>query len=112
MSVTFEPGEWAVLRHSAGGRMFEVGGVLPTSPCSENFRVWEAQSELAQRTNQPKFEVWSNHLVKVPSREAAVRLTAVFDHIHAEHKRKVAQLETEQRKAFESAIREYEVYEE
>jgi hypothetical protein len=107
----FEPGEWAVLRHSNGGRTFQVGGISTREGDDGNYRVWEAQSELAQQTKQPKFEVWASHLVKVADREAAAVLVGQLDYIDEEHKRKVRELEQERTKAFNRAVAHFEVWE-
>lgn len=102
----FVEGEWAVLRHDSGGRLFEVGGSQLES--NGQWRAWEARH--GPWKDQPKHYYWETGLVKVGSKTEAEKLVALYDYIGGVYKTKEGELRRERQKEFDFVTRCLEVY--
>lgn len=98
----FEIGEWAVLRHDQGGRLFLVGDIKPEGG---HFRIAE-QDEQDRRF---WFDVWDRSLVKVADKAAAERLVSVLDYIDYKRKIEIGILEQRYQAEFNSVISKLEL---
>ncbi len=95
----FEVGEWAVLRHNSGGRLFQVGKV--GEPDDEGrYRVWER----SERREDLWFDVWNSQLIKVENRNAATMLIALMEGVQAEHRKATREVEIRTSEKMEQAI--------
>lgn len=100
-----EPGEWAVLLHNSGGRLFRVGALRERLKGSG----WYA-SEHEEHPGQMPFEVWAAGLVKVEDKARAEQLVAVLDYISQEHRLEAAKLITAAQKRYEKAADHYRIW--
>lgn len=102
MASKFQVDEWAVLKTTIGGRMYQIHAI-------DGDNVYERD----EREDQQKYvqPIWADSLVKVASKVQGEKLVAVLTWIYKQHQKEMSKQLKVLANSWKEAVLEYEVWE-